>query len=297
MRNDDDAAYLKYTGPQRIDKAMHSLEGIITGIAIDGVVNSLEIDGLVWWLKDHRQYQDPFKEVIERLDESLEDGVVDEEERADLLFQCKRFSTENQFFSDISSDMQRLQGIMFGIVADGEILEDELIGLGKWLDEHEHLKSCWPYDEVQATIMVVMADGKIDDDEHEALMKLFAEFTVYPGHRSISADVAMGDWNINGVCAVCPEIQFPERMFCFTGKSDRIPRKELAGHVESLGGLFSPRVTKSVDYLVVGSDGNPCWAYACYGRKVEHAIKIRKNGGTMSIVHEYDYWDAAQDAA
>jgi hypothetical protein len=63
------------------------------------------------------------------------------------------------------------------------------------------------------------------------------------------------------------------------------------------GGIFSNRLTKKVDYLVVGAEGNPCWAYACYGRKVEQATKYRKQGYKVLIVHEYDFWDALEDIA
>lgn len=35
---------------------------------------------------------------------------------------------------------------------------------------------------------------------------------------------------------------------------------------------------------------NPCWAYACYGRKVEQAIGLRKAGSQLLLVHEADFW-------
>ncbi len=73
-------------------------------------------------------------------------------------------------------------------------------------------------------------------------------------------------------------------------------RKYLAGVVEELGGKFHPRLTDDSHYLVVGADGNPCWAYACYGRKVEDAVKRRRKGPQLIIVHEYDFWDAVADA-
>lgn len=60
---------------------------------------------------------------------------------------------------------------------------------------------------------------------------------------------------------------------------------------------FFNRITKpnAADFLVVGADGNPCWAFACYGRKVEMAIDYRKQGCKLLIVHENDFWDAARD--
>ncbi|WP_026974233.1 BRCT domain-containing protein, partial [Alicyclobacillus contaminans] len=58
------------------------------------------------------------------------------------------------------------------------------------------------------------------------------------------------------------------------------------------GGRFSNSVTVDTDYLVVGDQGNPCWAFSCYGRKVEKAVKLRKQGRRILIIHEVDFWDA-----
>jgi len=49
------------------------------------------------------------------------------------------------------------------------------------------------------------------------------------------------------------------------------------------------------DYLVLGTDGNPCWAFACYGRKVEKVIQLRKEGHKIILLHENDFWDAIKD--
>ncbi len=47
---------------------------------------------------------------------------------------------------------------------------------------------------------------------------------------------------------------------------------------------------------MVGAKGNPCWAFACYGRKVEEAMALRKAGNRLLIVHENDFFDALEDA-
>ena len=46
---------------------------------------------------------------------------------------------------------------------------------------------------------------------------------------------------------------------------------------------------------MVGNSGNPCWAYACYGRKIEEAVTLRKAGAKVVIVNETDFWDAVDD--
>jgi NAD-dependent DNA ligase len=294
MRYEDHAEYLKYTGPSQLDKAIHSLEGIVRGISIDGRVNRAELETLLIWLKEHQQYETrhPFNEVMKRLNRIVQEEIVDEEACADILWLCDRFSTENRFYGCVSADMQRLHGLMAGIAADGEITAEELQGLRKWMDQHQHLRTIWPYDELESLIVSVLADGVIDAREHQALMMFFQEFFLHTGHQAIDLPAADDEMLLVGVCAASPEIRFVDRIFCFTGSSERVSRQALAEQVRRLGGAFSSNMTKQVDYLIVGADGNPCWAYACYGRKVEKAVQLRKQGSQLLIVHEYDYWDA-----
>jgi NAD-dependent DNA ligase len=66
--------------------------------------------------------------------------------------------------------------------------------------------------------------------------------------------------------------------------------------VTQLGGQPSEGVTKKTDYLIIGAEGNPAWAFACYGRKVEKAVTLRKEGVRILLVHENDFHDAVADA-
>ena len=70
---------------------------------------------------------------------------------------------------------------------------------------------------------------------------------------------------------------------------------ELKEIVEQYGGIFGNSLTKDTNFLVYGAAGNQCWAYSCYGRKVEKAVNLRKAGSSMLIVHENDFWDSILD--
>jgi len=98
-----------------------------------------------------------------------------------------------------------------------------------------------------------------------------------------------------GLCAVCPEITFSGNKFCFTGTSFKYTRSEFFQLVKQLGGEVVNSVSAKLDYLIIGADGNPCWAYACYGRKVEKAAELRKTGSRLLLVHENDFHDAVAD--
>lgn len=276
---------------------MHSLEGVIQGIAIDAKVNDQEIQLISSWLKSQEQFahHHPFSEIIPKLEEVLADGIIDEEERADILWLCNKFTSDNIYFDAVTADMQRLQGVLAGIAADKVITAEELTGLQVWLEMHSHLRNCWPYDELESILLTVLKDGVVDEKEHRQLLQFFREFIHEPGHLAIDLVETGPDQLVSGVCAVCPEINFEGRVFCFTGKSERCSRKELEEMITRLGGHFSKSVTERVDYLTIGADGNACWTYNCYGRKVEQAISKRKSGSKILLIHEFDLWDAIED--
>jgi len=195
----------------------------------------------------------------------------------------------------VTADLQRLHAIMGGIVADAHISVDELRALSDWMTDHEHLKTCWPFDEVGSLITGVLADKQIDGKEHAMLHAFFAEFTALLDDRTITRAPVLHEHVVVGLCAVDPEISFLDKGFCFTGASSRFTRAEFERLVQKLGGSAHPSPSKKVHYLVIGAEGNPCWAFACYGRKVEKAIELRKAGTRVVIVHELDFHDALAD--
>lgn len=294
----NDQEYRRFTGPREMDKAMHTLEGLLKGIAADKMLVDAELDVLSGWIDEHIKYvnQHPFNELIPRFKEVLSDKIIDSEEKEDILWLCLNLETENHKYDDITSDIQRLQGFLGGIIADGEIKKSELNELKKWMYDHEHLKTHWPYDEIYSLLIEVLEDGKIDSKEHEMLLQFFDEFITYPGHRAIDGSTVKERKLITGVCIVDPEIEFSNKCFCFTGKSTRATRSSILETVKELGGSGKTKVSPQVNYLIVGSDGNPAWAFACYGRKIEEALKLRKQGHNVLIIHENDFWDAVEDA-
>lgn len=72
---------------QRIeDRGISELIGIARGLVADGVVNELEADFLIQWLKENEHLTCwPFDVLNKRVRAMLEDGVIDAEERQDLL--------------------------------------------------------------------------------------------------------------------------------------------------------------------------------------------------------------------
>lgn len=291
-----DAPYFRYTSRARLEKAVNSLIGIVEGIAIDGVINSTEVGFVRAWLNENVALKSshPFSELIPVVEAAIADGILTEEERLDILWLCTRLQS-TQFFDQTTADIQRLHGLLAGIASDQIISERELRGLSEWLSEHDELKTRWPFDEIESVITAVLHDGKIDDGEHHMLQNFFSEFVSLTDNKTIVSPLIAKEGAIVGLCAVCPDIQFVGKRFVFTGASAKSSRDEFAGLVQRHGGTVSGSVSKKIDYLIIGADGNPCWAYSCYGRKVEMVVRLRKEGAPILLVHENDFWDAVAD--
>lgn len=296
MSTEEDPRIRVYNGPRRLEKAMHMLEGIVRGVTIDGRLNDDEIAVLAGWIGENAEFRDkhPFTEVVPRIEEIINSGTFDEEERADMLWFCDRFTTGSQHFNEITADLQILHGIMGGIAADAEITTEELRALREWMEDKPHLRKCWPFDELESIIISVLADGVIDAKEHEMLLNFFADVMTFLNHKALHRPAQSESSFVGGVCAMDPEIEFSGKRFCFTGTPDRGPKRELQQAVVDKSGIIENSVVKALDYLVIGAGGNECWAYAAYGRKVEAAIELRKNGQPLTIVHEFDFWDAIE---
>ncbi|MGB5986576.1 MAG: BRCT domain-containing protein, partial [Desulfobacterales bacterium] len=94
-------------------------------------------------------------------------------------------------------------------------------------------------------------------------------------------------------CARDCKIAFNQKQFCFTGPAKTGTRKNLEEIVTALGGIPKNNVVLTLDYLVIGAQSSPCWAYSTYGRKIEKAIELKRKGRNITILHENDFIDQA----
>lgn len=299
----DKQEYRKYTAKSERDKYLNILKGLLTGIASDGQITNNEVEELRNWCSLLGNYIDnkPFNELLPLISNSLSDNILTLEEVNDILWVIEKFiaQSKDNYYDPITHGLQQLQGIMHGVLSDNAIDDIEIRRIKIWIHSHDFLTGYYPYDEISSLLTSILSDKVITDDERNILKVYFAEFV--DSNSSIKIDFNeidnfKNDYTVNGICSVCPEIALQDKTFCFTGASTRATRKDFENLIPSLGGTFSKTVTKKTDYLIIGSNGNTCWAYSCYGRKVEQAINLRKNGSKIVIIHENDFWDAVEDA-
>jgi hypothetical protein len=291
--------YRIYTSKAEVHKAVNSLIGMITGIGIDGIINGDEISEIMNWCNLHRYLENksPFLEIFPIIDCAILNNQFEPEDIQDILWLCNtvlKGDKFNGYYDIITSSIQQLEGVLHGVLADNELSDTEIIQLSKWMDEHDFLKGTYPFDEINSLLVSTLEDGIISDEERQILFAFFSNFIDTKMSYNINEfdiKALQSKYSISGICAVCPEISFENKIFCFTGTSRKGTRNEIAEIIKNNGGSFNNNVTKQTDYLIVGGEGNPCWAFSCYGRKVEKAVELRKNGSKIIIVHENDFWD------
>lgn len=291
--------YRKFMKKEELHKSLNSLVGILTGISSDGIVSDAEKNELQNWYALHEELvnRHPFSDILPIIRDALADDVLEIEEVENVLWLCNKFlaiNSDKLYFDYLTSKIQQLEGTLHGIIADGEITDTEIASLSDWLAENEDLSGIYPFDEVYSLLLAAKDDGIVTQDERNMLKAFFATFVDTRESFNINeTEVAelQKQYSIGGICAVCPTIELDGKTFCFTGVSKRAKREQIAQEIINHGGLYNDRVTKDTDYLIVGADGNPCWAFSCYGRKVEKAVELRKAGKSIVIVHEFDLWD------
>lgn len=290
--------YRIYTTKQETDKAIHLLKGILLGINLDGEVNEQEIYELKCWADEHKflMERNPFKEFITTILSVVNSSSPKKELIEDLYWLTQKYEGDSYYFNAVTSDLQILQGLCHGILADGTIKDSEVIELNSWLTSHQHLSSYYPYDEINSLLLSVLKDGVIDDDERKVLKAYFNQF-IKINSAAISGQILddIVDVKISGLCTSDPKVVFSGQYFCVTGILKRGTREQLHSEIVRLGGIIVESVTKKTNYLIVGDNGNPAWAFACYGRKVEKAVMLRKEGNNITIIHEFDFGDIIDD--
>lgn len=289
-----------FTLRQRAHRSLHTLQGLLNGFALDGVFTEQELNELKSWTAENNSVfgKHPFNEIIPRINLAVKTKRFDQETKEDIVWLCQQLSEGNAYYDAITSDIQRLQGMLHGALADNHLSDEEIYALGEWLNEHSELQGCFPYDDLVVCLNEVYRDGVVDETERAYLKGFFGTFAGFSSSKTSEQIFESGKLpprRMTGICAVNPVLEFPDRTYCLTGATPVAPREKVVEIIESLGGLFSKSVIKDLDYLVVGNSGNPAWAYSCYGRKIETALKYQADGKNLLIVHEHDFWARVEE--
>lgn len=291
--NFDDGAFKRFTNPSIIEKDLQTLVGIISGIKSDAIINEREQSEVINWINTKKEYENkqPYKEVIGIVRHALADHILTGEESENIIWFCKQYINKTGYFDVLTSGIQKLIGIVKGISIDNHINIKELEYLDQWMEENEFLKNTWPYDELYNLTTNIIEDSIITNEEHDSLLN-FCKALV--GDNTGNSNATLIASLKTGFFQIDPTIKIQEGTFCITGISKKYKRREIAEKIELYGGYVVNNVSTTLNYLVVCDEKNSCWAFTCYGRKIEEAIKYRKQGKELIIVHEFDLYDTLE---
>jgi NAD-dependent DNA ligase len=289
----DNRSFQRFSNPSLIEKDLQTLVGIIKGIQSDSVINDTEHLQVISWINTHKDYEEkqPYKEIISIIRQALTDNILTHEESQNIIWFCNQYINKTGYFDVITSGIQKLTGIVKGITIDNEINIKELEYLDQWLEEHDYLKNSYPYDELYNLTTSIIQDKVITQEEHEALLN-FSKALV--GDTNDKSNSTLLSTLKTGFYQIDPTIAIQENTFCITGVSKKYKRREIAEKIELYGGFIVDNVSAKLNYLIVCDEKNTCWAFTCYGRKIEEAIKHRKQGIRLAIIHEFDLYDTLE---
>ncbi len=282
-----------WTQQVSLERALHTLAGICTGISIDYEVTEEESTALLEWLQTYKGFLhiSPFKDLELLLHKVLADGHLNEEEKEEVLDWCQRYaSTDSPAVQCTTNALRRLHGVLHGIASDGRVTEQEIIDLRDWLEDYENLDDTWPFSELIALLKQVFADGQIDNKEIIEVTA-FCEAFIQRSAGSVHDGPVLH--TLTAVCNHGADIDFAGKSFCFTGKASRL-RDELHAEVNLRGGTTSEIIKHGLNFLVVGKLSQPAWVYASYGRKIEKALALQRSGENLQIIHEDAFVAALQ---
>lgn len=279
------------------EKSIDTLQGILTGIVIDSIVNSEEAEKLQQWLDTNQRLKNtkPYDFLISKLEAILSDGIVDDEEIKDIKYLTDRLFRSNETDLLVTQSIRELHGVFQGILFDQELSDSEIKNLYQWITDNDHLKGSYPYDEIETLLTHSLHDKVITTEERQIVSAFISQFITKEREATETSDTwqkLKSKYLISAICCTDPEIIFNSKVFCFTGESKLKKRADIVAVIESFGGEYRDTISQKTDYLIVGAKGNDCWAFTGYGRKIEKALELRKQGQLLKIIHENDFWDA-----
>lgn len=284
----DDALIARFMGTAIKDREINNFLGFLEGLIIDNTINESELKALQGWMESNPSVycQFPFDYLLDLLGKSFADGSgLDDIKRKRFVDVLKHF-TSKKYYAGNTADMQRMHGVLAGVVCDGTIIPDEARALNNWLKDHDYLEDQAFYQDIYAMLRPVRVKrDQLTEKDSEALLREIRKYVDVDKFGMLRDCVDHHD----NPDFYCGEVDIINSVFCFTGASTRYSKKEWKAVVEKSGAKFTDDLTMSVQYLVICNKGNKAWAHKSYGRKFEQAKKWQADGYPIAILTEDDF--------
>jgi len=177
-----------------------------------------------------------------------------------------------------------LIGLSKGLLADGKIDPSEAEVLRNWLAQNRRMSNHPVIVHLYDRVSAMLADNVLDPEESQELLCALRQIAGEPAELG-----EIGRSATLPICSPAPTVAFAGRSFLFTGTCVFGTRKQCQEATEKLGGNCASGVTKSLNYLVLGTYVTDSWAHETFGRKIEKAMAYRNEGVPLSIITE-EHW-------
>jgi hypothetical protein len=189
--------------------------------------------------------------------------------------------------NNVSKAIDQLSGICAGILADGVVTEQEAMFFAEKVRSIAVFEPVWPITAIRTEVDRIFSAGRCGKTE---LMEIKSLMESICGNDMIAnADQSYS----TGIALDSPPpdpVIFPDRVFIITGRFAFGTRRSVIDAICARGGTaFDAPPTTKTHYLVIGVFANRDWANSNYGRKIERAVQLRKNGSGIAIISE-EHW-------
>ncbi|TLU69570.1 NAD-dependent DNA ligase [Enterobacter sp. MF024] len=284
--------YSKFNYVRNKDKLLTNLISLIDGVLSDGIITKNEVLFLDTWLMEAdiicRNYC--VRTIRNRAADILADGVVSEAElnffKADLLkVQKQLLDTPSLDLYSEEADRHLLEGLCKGMLADHQLLDQEIKYLNWWLTSNGALKNNYPGKELYLLVSEILKDGIITSSERELLKEGLIAFT--------GCDLANGV--VDGMSTRLPidvieSLDLSGATVCLTGDFLHGKRSKCKADIEAAGATVCDTVTMKINYLIVGTLSSKDWMYQSHGRKIEKAVNYRDNKNIPLKIISEEQW-------
>ncbi len=275
----------KFSANRNKEKAVYGLKGILIGLVADQKLDEQELLFLDVWLRSQEYLKDD-GDVIDLLDlvgDILADKIVTDDELKELqgliddIIDYKEMATAGK-----ESQINELVGLLSGISADNIITDSEFKILADWLSCNEEVAQSWPANVIIERLNNIFEDEIVTQEEREDFLSTIKQITGVDFEVSGMAHGMSTEFFEDKI----DTISHKDTCFCFTGTFVSGSRKVMENSVIERGATTKGNVTKSINYLVIGTLASRDWRYSSHGRKIEQALKLKEKGHQIYIITE-----------
>jgi NAD-dependent DNA ligase len=188
----------------------------------------------------------------------------------------------NQSSKEIENSINELLGILLGVAADGKITNDEFEALDKWLIDNSHISDKWPANILIERIKDFKTDGVVDEEEKHDLLESLKKITGQRFDETGDAHGAIAEVFSDEIS----EFYHQDKKVCFTGKFVCGTRSVCEKSAREKGAIIAKSITTDLDVLILGTLASRDWRFTSHGRKIEKVLEYREKGREIIILSE-----------